>query len=432
MRRKIEQFRERLAQFIGQREDLVQVVRCSDADAALVNKVVEGLDEASTSELFWVIVDEFKDPVSFAEACVQSFAVKHEGARLASEKQNLRSLPPLPAEVAGAGLLPPVERLRQLIMFSRLLLETLAGCAVVWAFLPMKIGNGAAYAELMAALWQHELPFPWCHHVRMIVRDSFPESVLNVRVETSPRVRELTVDFSPEAIRKALEEEAANEETPLAERVNHALILAGMDYSNCQYDRAFRQYDLVHRFATATQNPILAAIALNGLGEVKRAQGQMEQAGDFLQAAIAPAAQASSPPVPVLLNLYLNLGEMRYSQKRWEEAEVYLHGAGEFAFLMRDPELRLRSWKKLGEAQYQQAKIEDALKTWSNGAIVAGRLKRDEDHQDFVQRLRTHYTRQRDENVWQTALKQIQDGIAAGEVNSRSTQALPANSAGRT
>jgi tetratricopeptide (TPR) repeat protein len=432
MRRKVEHLRERLAQFIGQREDLVQVIRCSEAEAALLNKVVEGLDEASSSELFWVIVDEFSDPVSFAESCVQSFSVTHEAARLASEKQKLRPLPPLPAQVANPGRLPPVERLRQLIVFSRSLLPTLAGCAVVWAFLPMKIGHAAAYSELMAALWQHELPFPWCHHVRMIVRDSFPESVLKIRTETSPRVRELTVDFSPEAIRKALEEEAADEETPLAERMNHALILAGMDYSNRQYDRAFTQYDLVHRYAAATDNPTLAAIALNGLGEVKRALGQTDQAGDLMQAAIAPAAQASSPPVPVLLNLYLNLGELRYSQKRWEEAEVYLHGAGEFAFLMRDPELRLRSWKKLGEAQYEQAKIDDALKTWSNGAIVAGRLRRDAHQQDFVQRLQDHYARRRDENGWQTALKHIQDGIAAAEVNARSTQALPATSAGRT
>jgi tetratricopeptide (TPR) repeat protein len=195
-------------------------------------------------------------------------------------------------------------------------------------------------------------------------------------MDKTSRIQRVDVDFSPEAIRQALEEEANDEQTPLAERVNHALLLAGIDFGHARYDLAFKQYDVVHRFAATTQNPTLAALALMGMGEVQRAQGASEKAAEFFQAALAPATLAQSPPIPVLLNLYLNLGELRYEQKRWEEAEVFLQGAGEFAFLMRDPAQRLRSWKLLGDAQYQQAKIPAALKTWSNGAIVAGKLPR--------------------------------------------------------
>ncbi|HMJ66220.1 MAG TPA: hypothetical protein VK615_12820 [Candidatus Binatia bacterium] len=415
MRRKVEQLRECMARFVAQREDLVLVVRCSEPDAALANKVVEGLDEASSSEVFWLVVDEFKDPVSFAEACVRTFATKHEAVRLALEKQKKPPVPPLPAEIAHAGRLGPTERLRQLIIFSRSLLPTLEGCAVVWAFLPMKISNGTSYAELMSALWQHELPFPWCHHVRMIVRDSFPDSVLKSKKEGAPRVQEIAVDFSPDAIRNALEEEASDEQTPLGERVNNALLLAGIDFAHQRYDLALQQYDVVHRFAAATQNPTLAAIALMGMGEVQRAQGAEEKAAGFFQAAIAPAAQCDAPPIPVLLNVYLNLGELRHGQKRWEEAEVFLHGAGEFAFLMRDPAQRLRSWKLLGDAQYQQAKIDLALKTWSNGAIVSGKLRREEDHQEFIRFLRDHFARHHDETGLRTTMNQIKESIAAGD-----------------
>jgi tetratricopeptide (TPR) repeat protein len=317
--------------------------------------------------------------------------------------------------VNHAGVLSPVERLKQLIIFSRGLLPTLEGCAVVWVFLPMTISNGAAYADLISGVWQHQLPFPWCHHVRLIVRDSFPETVLKQRAEGVPRIREVIVDFSPEAIRQALEQEANDEQTPLAERVNNALMLAGIDFSHARYELAFKQYDVVHRFAAATQNPTLAAIALMGMGEVQRAQGAHEKAAEFFQAAIAPAAQCQAPPVPVLLNLYLNLGELRHAQRQWEEAEVFLHGAGEFALLMRDPAQRLRSWKLLGDAQYQQAKIELALKTWSNGAIVAAKLERQEEHQEFVKYLRDHFGRSRDENGLRRVLKEIQEAISAPE-----------------
>src|SRR6266567_2897947 len=104
---------------------------------------------------------------------------------------------------------------------------------------------------------------------------------------------------------------------------------------------------------------------------------------------------------------------IRHSQKRWAEAEIFLHGAAEFAVLMRDPEQRLRCWKLLGAAQYQQAKTEAAFKTWCDGAIVAGKLKRDKEHQEFLKLVREHYAQSRDEHGLRTALKRIQDALVA-------------------
>src|SRR5688500_8869575 len=117
MRRKVEQLRESIVKFIAQRQDLALLVQCSEGDAALVNKVLEGLDEASNSEVFWIVVHEFKDPASFAEGCVRSFATKYDAMRLALEKEHKPPGPPIPGEVAQSGVLPPVERLKQLIIF---------------------------------------------------------------------------------------------------------------------------------------------------------------------------------------------------------------------------------------------------------------------------------------------------------------------------
>jgi hypothetical protein len=430
MRTKLEGLRTAIARFISERESLVLVVCCSDPDAALVSKIVESLDESSSSELFWLIVDEFKDPFSFVEACVLSFATKYEAVRLALVEAKQPPQPPLPANIAEPGRLAPVERLQELIKFSRSLLPTLAGCGVVWALLPMKIEDALGYADFMTSVWQHRLPFPWCHHVRMIVRDSFPDSSFGRRVE-APRVQVIPVDFSSGAIRQALEEEADDEHTPLAERVNCALLLAGMDYSHGQYERAIQQYDIVHRYAAATENQTLSAIALNGMGEVSRAAKEPQQAANFFYAALAPAAQAKGPPVPVLLNLYLNLGELCYSEERWEEAEVYLQHAAGFALLLRDPGQRLRCWGMVGEAQYRQRKIDVALQTWSNGAIVAGKLNRTEDYDSFVSRVRDHYTLMRDKERLRTALQRIEDGIVASEQTVLSGPPELAASAGR-
>ena len=61
-----------------------------------------------------------------------------------------------------------------------------------------------------------------------------------------------------------------------------------------------------------------------------------------MQTALAPAAAAPQPPIPVLFDLYSKLGELRLSQERWPEAEVFLQGAADFALLLHDPDRRLR------------------------------------------------------------------------------------------
>lgn len=413
MRQLIERVRMRLGQFVAQRDHLALVVSCSDSDAAVVHKMLEGLDEASNSEVFWLVVDEFSDAASFVEACVQSFSTKHTAVRLAMKKKGLPVWPPLPSEISQAGVLPPLERLKQLVIFSRSLLPVRDGVVVVWGLLPFAIQQLPAYADFMASLWQHEYPFPWCHHVRFILRDQFPNGSLLLRAREAVAVDALEVDLSAKAIREAMEAEAGDDAAPLADRINNVLMLAGMDYAHCHYDRALRQYDLVHRYALGAKNPTLAAVALNGMGEVHRAQGQREWAGDFFQAAVAPAVQAPGPPVPILFNVYSNLGQLRLEQERWEEAEVYLQGAADFALLLRDPPQRLHFWNLLGQVQYRQSKTGPALETWFNGAVVAGKLRQEGQQRGFVEQLRKHYEQQHDEPGLREILRKIQDAIAA-------------------
>jgi hypothetical protein len=102
MRQKIDRLRQQLAMFVGQRDDVALVVRSSEADCGLVAKIIEGLDESSTSELFWTVTDAFHDAPSFVEACVQAFAARHEAVRLTLQQQSSPTWPPLPAQIENA------------------------------------------------------------------------------------------------------------------------------------------------------------------------------------------------------------------------------------------------------------------------------------------------------------------------------------------
>ena len=401
MRQLVEGFQARVAGFITQREDLVLVVRCSEPDTVAVAKVLEGLDESSGSELYWTVTDAFLDATSYADSCVQAFATRHEALRLAMEQKETAPPPALPQDVGDPNALPPVERLRALIVFSRSLLPTLSGTGVVWSLLPFQVADRRAYAEFMTALWEHEFPFPWCHHVRIIVRDPTEGPVLEPFATAAARVSITSLDLSPDTIRTALEEQAGNEAVPLGERVNACLLLAGIDFSHGRYDRAIQQYDVVHRYAAVMQNPTLAVVALNGVADVLRTLGQEDQAALLLHTSLAPASLAPFPPVPLLQDIYQKLAAHYTARDQFAEAEIFLQGSANFAYVMRDPPQRLKALKSLGEVQYRQGKVDAALENWFAGAVVAGKLEMATEHEGFMGYLRGHYAQTNEEREFE-------------------------------
>ena len=75
----------------------------------------------------------------------------------------------------------------------------------------------------------------------MMVRDDFDAPVLGGG-RRGPAGEFPQVDFSPEAIRQGLEEEAGDDSAAARDRVNSCLMLAGIDFSHGRYDRAIQQY----------------------------------------------------------------------------------------------------------------------------------------------------------------------------------------------
>src|SRR5260370_37352570 len=121
--------------------------------------------------------------------------------------------PPLPPQLLDESRVP-VQRLRELMAFSRSLLPQPEGCLVVWVLFPLQLADPIGYGELMRELLLHEYPFPWFHHIRLILREDTATSLADM-----PRIDHYTPDLSDEALEKALAAEAADEEVPLTERM---------------------------------------------------------------------------------------------------------------------------------------------------------------------------------------------------------------------
>ena len=122
----------------------MMIVRGADSDAAATTYVLNSIGDSSTSEIFWTCVQDFIEPTSYVEDCVSNFLSEYETARLIAEQEG-DVLPEVPERVTSADM-TPVQRLRELIVFSREILPTLDGCNVVWSFLPLTITDPKLYA----------------------------------------------------------------------------------------------------------------------------------------------------------------------------------------------------------------------------------------------------------------------------------------------
>ncbi len=281
---------------------------------------------------------------------------------------------------------------------------------MVWVLYPGEIKNGPAYGQFIAEVLRHEFPFPWCHHIRIIVREEPTQPALDKMLGKAPRIAWYEPDLSTAALEKATAEEVDDECLPLNERLQALLVTAATDYSHRRYDLALAKYQLLFKHYSATGNLILTAVALNGMGEVYREQGDKQQAGACFEAAVVPASEGSPPPAPVLFNITLNLGNLRMEEKRWAEAEGYYDCAQQLATLL-SGEVKIMVLEQFGVARYQQKDIPGALEAWKAGVIVAGKINKPELGENQLRRLRDHFAKIGDK----AGLRDLERELAAAQ-----------------
>jgi tetratricopeptide (TPR) repeat protein len=390
MRRLLQQIGDHLHTFVNQRDDVAMILTSPSTDALPMLTLLEGLEANSASDMFWTFTDAFTDPQTYTDAVVMAFATKHEGVRLAMEKEGMKPWPPIPAPVLSADA-PPPQRVRGLAAFSRELLPTPNGGNIVWTFYPLEIVDELGYAHLMRQVLRHEFPNPWCHHLRFIVRAEPANQALRTVLAGSPRLHWYQPDLGADAVQRSLEDEAADESLPLEERLANVLMLAGGDQANRRYAEALEKYELLLQYHAPMGNYVMAGVALNGMGEAYEKMGDLERASDSYQAALVPASHGEHPPIPVLLNVVLNLANLRYTQERWAEAEAYYDMAQQLATVARNAPVKIESLDFRGICQHRQSKVEEAEKSWYDGSVIAAQLEEIELCRRLVARLRQHY-----------------------------------------
>lgn len=385
----------RLKAFVDQRDQIALVVRCRDEEGPVILKTFEGLDEGAESEMFWLVSEPFTDAAVWVSAVVNDFAVKHGSVRMSMGKEGFAPWPALPETLLDDGR-PPAQRLRELMEFSRELRPFPDGMLTVWCLVPLEIADVRGWARLMWELLQHQFPNPWCHHMRIFVRGTPAEPMLQAALGSIPRVAWYDPDLSQPAMQAALEAEASDRSMPLELRLQNLFMSAGVDYGYGRFDQALAKYGVLLKFYTGVRNPGMTAMVLNAVGETHARTGNPDAAIHCFEQALVPAMSMSPLPVPIMLNVTLNLANQHLSFGHWQEAEAYYDSAQKLAMVSRDADTRLRAIENLGVCLYSQGKVDDAVARWHAGAAVADELKVAEPRRTMLLRLAGHYHRVQD------------------------------------
>jgi tetratricopeptide (TPR) repeat protein len=253
----------------------------------------------------------------------------------------------------------------------------------------LKISRYEDYALLFETLLKHEHPIPWCHHMRVILRDEPSVPALKPLAPKVGRVQEFAVDLGPAALQKAMEEEAASEELPIGERLQNAMLLAGMDFSNRRYADALAKYAILLKYHLAAKDNTMTALVLNGMGEVYDRMEKPREAKAHFESALTPAL-ASEAKV-VLLNVTLNLANLHLKHKFHAEAEIYYDAAANLAQAQVMPQVMIQALENRGVCQYQQGRVKEGVASWEQAEGLAKAVEEKDLRKKVLVRLQEHY-----------------------------------------
>jgi tetratricopeptide (TPR) repeat protein len=388
MRRLVAALQTRLEGFLAQRKAVLLVVRAGPAEYLPLVSVLDGIENGDSSDDFLVFADPFESTAKYVAALTQTMKTRYE--LLAPELQKAgRDLPSqFPGDLVDSRL-PPVDRLRALFVFERGLIEDLEAARVVIGLVPSRIDDSAAYAALIMKLVAHELPVPWCHHMRFIVREDSAQPLISRTGQQLPRTEFHAPDFGQAAIAQSLEDEAFDETQPLPLRMQTLMLSAGMDYAHNRLPAAAEKYTLLSRYYAAVGPPVMHALSLNGIGEVLARTGKPRPAQQYFEKALVPALGCES--APALINITLNLANLHRQQERWKDAYEHYEAVSALAKATLNAELQIRCLEQMGFCQYKLADTKLAWEHWHAGVVLARGVDAREDLLECLQRIRNLY-----------------------------------------
>jgi len=370
MRRKFEELRENLDEFVEQTEHSVLVLGCMPDELAYVLKFLQGLEDKHTEDFFLAFGQDFDTPDSYLDALTEALRGHVDAAAAVRAERNEPPFPQIPSGLFEAHR-PADQRLLDFLKYLCRLLPDEGGHAVVIALLPLRCQEFSAYAQLAASVIVAAETERWMAPLRVVFYDDRSKRLIVTAMQKRAMDHVLTfeVDFSTPALTDALTKDAANTSLPVAERMACLLQLAALDYSYQRYPEALEKYRVLYTYYEESKIPSMQAICLLGTGDALRARGDLPAAKEMLQRGIALCIE--NKVLPVLLNLCISAVPICFALQHFADAESYADSGAKVAASVLNPFVYADMLELRGDAQIEQQMLEKALESYKRCGDIA-------------------------------------------------------------
>jgi hypothetical protein len=363
MKRKFEELRENLEEFVEQADYPLLVVGAMPDELAYVITFFQALDEKHPEGFFVVFCHEFVSAASFVDGIVQNLSEQCEGANHLRAERGEEPFPPVPPGAADHEVTPEV-RLELILKYLASLVPDAKDHYVAVGILPLECHDYDGYCRLVQPLVPAPDEAPWLRPLRVVVWEDRKRRAIFGELERTRNEKCLTfeVDFSTPRLTDALASDTADTSLPIAERMSCLMQLAALDYSYRRYPDSIEKYGVLYQYYEAQQLPQMQALCLLGVGDALRAGGQQQLAKDTYQRGLVMAMNAKA--LPVLLNLLLGVTGVCFDLGHHADAESYADSGAQVAAGALNPFAHCDLIEQKGDAQLLQGRTADAVLTY--------------------------------------------------------------------
>jgi tetratricopeptide (TPR) repeat protein len=383
MWRKLDELKQTLSGFVEQRESLLLVVSSADLEVPYVLKTLEGIDDTSPSDLFLTFAEPFTRAPEYAAAIMKHLRGQMAVARAKGEGE---PFPPLPA-ICDDEAAPPPARLRAAVDHVAALVPARGGHKVVWGLLPLHVADQEGYARIVGQFVPWRGPEPWMRGLRVVARDDRERPFLSpaLRKNKAPGVLLYEMDMSPEALNDALVKGAGDRSLAPADRMQALIQLAGLDVAYRRYPEALDKYRRLYDFYAEHHAPAMQAVALQGVGDVTRRQGDRKGAKLRYQQGLTLAMQTQA--LPVMLHLTYAIGDVSLELGDDRDAEGFFGLAEKLAGKLMNPYVKAQALEQQGIARTRLGDAAGALVAWRGADALCKAFSYHERRRSVLERL---------------------------------------------
>lgn len=365
MKRKFEELRENLDEFVEQDDFSLLVVGCLPDELAYVAQFLQGLEQKHPASFFVLFAQPFINAAGYLDGVVESIQLQVQAARPLRAERGEVPFPDVPEELLDHRQ-PAEQRLLSILRYLVSLLPNQADYRVVVGLLPLDCRDVPAYAKLVRSMIAAVPSSPSLAALRIVVYDDRTRHLLTGALRDGHKnhahVLTYQVDFSTPALTDALTRDAADVALPVPERMASLLQLAALDYSYKRYPAAMEKYGVLYNYYQAQKIPSMQALCLNGAADTLRAAGQPVQAKDYLQRSIGLSMENKA--LPTLLNALISITEVSFELQQFDEAASYADSGARVAAAALNPFACADLHERKGDAQLAQGKTQESIESY--------------------------------------------------------------------